>query len=620
MVNATLHCSTRVGRPLRSVAVAGTLLLVLFVVPAVVLAQPAAEDAPDAVIELWDQDWTINADGSIVYHERKHVRFNNERAYGALADPRIAFNADTDNLEIIATRTRLPDGSYRELPDYANVPATPEESAGWPAFASIRERLLVMSGLQPGAVTEIEYRITTKAGTRPFLSADLRIDDQYPVTQRTVRVKSNAKQPVSYVFPGAPAKTGPDWSYTAKDVAAVRPEPQAPPWQACGQRLTFTTGPTGDAWATQRLDRVAKAADTSPQIEQLAADWTKDQPDATGKLRALQEKLAAAFNFVEFPVDWRPATTRPASVMIDCNYGLPDEAAALLLALARVAGLEVAPGLVVDDETWVDATAQDSMVSAFVVLLDDQAWDAHHGRVVRDEHWAGHTVVTVREGKVVRTPLPEWTEPDDSRCQISGKLTIKDDGTLSGELRLRTTGLFVSADDLRCADAQKKRLGALFGRVVPGLKIESFAVMSLADGLLEATAQLKSTKPLEKADGCYLLRLAENGPFMADVPLPLRAGERVGKVRLAGAFDEQIEVTLEWPEKWAVLVQPVGLPNAQGCWGEIEQSAAIDGQMLTLARHTRVGENELCPADFAALRSAVDRLRTESARTLLLKP
>ena len=86
------------------------LLLLAFSCLAACAAAAQTATPPDAVIELWEQSWTVSTDGSLTYQEKQHVRLNNERANGEFADPRITFNRDTQKVEIVTARTRLPDG------------------------------------------------------------------------------------------------------------------------------------------------------------------------------------------------------------------------------------------------------------------------------------------------------------------------------------------------------------------------------------------------------------------------------------------------------------------------------------------------------------------------------
>ncbi|HMQ16450.1 MAG TPA: hypothetical protein PKC49_10785, partial [Phycisphaerae bacterium] len=89
----------------------------------------ARAEPPDAVIELWEQHWTLNGDGSTAYHEKKHVRLNSDRAYRHFADPRITFNRDTDEVEVVVAGTKPPAGGNIDVPDYSRNEVSPGATA-----------------------------------------------------------------------------------------------------------------------------------------------------------------------------------------------------------------------------------------------------------------------------------------------------------------------------------------------------------------------------------------------------------------------------------------------------------------------------------------------------------
>lgn len=637
---------------LQSVHRAGPASLALLLLWSVSALAQSPATPPDAVIELWEQNWTLGGDGSIVYHERQHVRLNNERAHGEFADPRITYNADTDQLEILVARVKRPDGTYRELPDYSHVEVAPGNNSGWPAFAGIRQHVVVMSGIEPGCLVELEYKITTRPGARPYLTADLRLDHRYPIRERkiSVDVPPNVKLR-SVLMNYSPSQDGSSTdmrTWTFHDLPAAPDGPQSPPWQTRSPRLMFSTADGASHWLKHRTAQLEAAAQNSDLITRLATEWIKDKEGPSDKLRALQEKLAASFNFIELPVEWRPSTIRPAPEVLRSNYGLPEEAAAVLLALARAVRLPVCPGLLINDDVWHRDAPQDAMVAAYVVLLVGSApeeleltptpdglkeyyakldtgeapeiWDPHHGRLRRTTRWAGHTILPVPDVLMPRIVLPAWTDAADSRCHVRGKVIIAEDGTFTGSLTLRTTGLFVTSESLRSSDAQKSRISALLGRILPDINVESFTVTALAPGNFEVSAQIKSAKPLKKLGDAHCLQLAQDGPFLADVPMPLTYTRRATPARLSGAFDEDTTITFEWPEKWQLVAQPADLPPGDYICGCVEQSATTDQHSLSLHRRTRIAQRELSADDFLTLRTLLNEARSERARTLLLKP
>jgi hypothetical protein len=621
----------------RRIAVATALLGGLFCA-ALAPAQTTPAARPDAVIELWEQHWTLNADGSTVYHFKQHVQLNDERAYGEFGDPRITFDEQSEKLEIVAARTKLADGRYQELADYSKVVVGPDGATGWPAFGSLRQQLLVMGGLEPGCVVELEYKITAKPGRRAYLAADLRLDHRYSIRKRVVSVTVpkgvTVRSAVGHLPSGmaAPAPDQTQWAFD--NLPAAIDEPQSPPWQVRSPRLMFSTAGDLNEWLSRRTAEIEAAADESEYITAIATEWTKDQKDPVGKLRALQEKLGARLNFVEFPVDWRPPGLRPASDVLANNYGLPAETAAALLALGRAAKLPVRAGMLVNDEVWNDDVPQDGAVAAYVVLFVNapeangeaaadietvDIWEARQGRILRNGHWAGYALLPAPNQVMPLALLPPFAEPDESHCRVFGKVTVGDDGNFAGDLWLQTTGLFVTSEALRTSDAQKARLAALLGRVLPDLTIDSFVVKTLSSGEFEAAAKIKSAKPLKKFTDRQCLVLAADSPALADVPLPLAPVAREMPIRLTGAFDEEVGLTIEWPEKWEVEALPDALPAAKGDWGTTGQTVTREKNSVRLQRHVRVNNSTLLPPAFVALRDSLNELRSEHARALILR-
>ncbi len=622
--------ATRPASPVRRGGFAQRALALLLTVGLATVGR-AAE--PDAEILVWDQGWYLNPDGTVTLTEKQHVRFNNERAFGDLADPRITYNVDTDTLEILVARTRLPDGTVRELPSYGRVEVAPGGVAGWPAFAGLRQTVLVMPGLEPGAVTEVEYRLTRSADAAPYLAADTRLDHRYPVRERRVEVGMlrHAKiEPQVVNLPKDRYRTHVRsegehviWTLEAGPLPENPDEPQCPPWYERCPRLAFSSAGDGHAFIHDRLadlDGLAGIADD--ELRAAAATWTSGQTDPQARLRALQEKLAATFSVVEMPAAWRTGKLRSAAECLRSGYGLPDEAALTLLALARAAGLDTQPAIVTTDAAWLAAAGQDSMVGAFIVTLagdrDGLGWDPRYGRVARDGRWFGASVRGPSSIAAGAGALPAWDDPDESRLVCSGSLKIGADGNYSGTLVVRLTGLFVTSEALRTDGAQKSRLQAIAKRVLPDIQVESLVVRELSTARFEAELKVKSAAALPRLGGGWRLCLPAEAPFGADVPLPLAASSRRLPVRLVGACTEQIDLAIEWPEGWEASVAPRALPAITGPWGRVEQLVTLEPTRLRLSRTVRLAERVMSPETFGEIRGVLNALRGEGARLLVV--
>src|SRR5207244_1185465 len=164
-----------------------------------------------------------------------------------------------------------------------------------------------------------------------------------------------------------------------------------PPWQIRCARFSFSTAGNCDTWLAGVLGRMESAADQAELVKSLAARWTKDITEPIEKLRAIQQKLAATFNFVDFDPGLRPAP-RPAG---HTAYGYSMSKPRTIIAFAP------------------------------------------------------------------------WEKADESKCSITGKITVGENGTYSGRLSFRSSGLFVATESLRSADAQRARAEVILHRVLP---------------------------------------------------------------------------------------------------------------------------------------------------------
>lgn len=633
--------------PSAEIRIASTLALAVITATSIAPAQSASDPRPDALIQEWHQHWARTRDGGTTYHERRRVKLLNDRAYGAFADPRITYDARTESVEIIAARVRTPDGRIVDTPAYSRNEVSPSGPAGWPAFASLRQIVLTLSGIEPGCVTDVEYRIVSRPERRAVLAADLRLDHEYPIALRTIRVDEDAGTDLASEVTGLPTTAytymvtsggvdGPmvshRWEFTA--LAPAVSEPQSPPWQAHSPRLCFTTA-NPETWAADTLHPLATTSESDRGLAGVGQTWAADAVGDDARVRAVQKRFAETFNFVDFDVSWRPAQLRPAAEVFASGHGLPEECLAVFLGLAGPGGR---PGILVADNAWSAAAPQTAAIAAWVAVFpngDGQSvWHPQHGPVARDARWAGHTLHWMTDdGTVGTVPLASFADPTESELSLAARIRIGPDGTYTGTAAFTISGLFLPAALAGDDGRQKDRVRELLGRVLPKLKVESLRVRSLAPGsgraagagwtagVFTGEATLASDGPLEKTADRFSFTLAADGPHTLNIAWPpLARSRREGPVWLTGAFQERVELIIEWPEGWKLEARPADGASATADWGAVEQFTSVDGPRLRLERSLRVTSREMSAASFLAIRDALNQLRTESARTLLLKP
>ncbi len=593
----------------------------------------------DAVILRWEQHWTLTGDGTVRRRDHKWLKLLNLRPVRQVADPRIDFVAGRDEVIIHAARTHLPDGAVLPVPEYSFNIAAPGDVAGWPQYAAWQQRIVSFSGIEPGAILELDYEVITPPGVMPWLEAELRLSEDYPTVEREITVTvpygvtlhhqmdviPNVQSSQERAVVNGAGQTTYRWR--AHDLPGDRGEPQSPGWQRRGSRLRFTTCPSSAAWVTAMLDRVNLAAQPDDTIKAFAESAVGDEADPAERVRRIARKLHDSFNFVTSPKALASLSRRSATDVLRANYGNELESAAVFLAAVRSLGMEASPAVGVDANLWDESGGLAPIGSAFagvVVRVDLPGGGVHvhprHGLFKNPGNWGRHYLLSVDEaGTLQRLYVFARGENEPGELDITGNIVVDPEGAATGDLRIRATGVFFDPSKLDTADAQKSLIERLVGRVLSDFSVKSHSVVTLSDDAFRATVSVESKGPIPELEERHILRFGEGPAFLSDVPMPLTRSYRRTDVQLASRFRESTDVMIELPEGWEPSIVPASPAKVAGPWGMVAQTVDVDDRTVRLRRNVTVNTETLSPDDFDKLRQAVNALRTNQSVLLTFR-
>ncbi len=590
----------------------------------------------DAVILHWKQHWTLDHDGTV--HQRNHYRVKilNTRPIGRFGDPRIGYLNDRDKLIFHKAQATLPDGSVLPVPDYSFNIVGPDDVGGWPEYADWREMVVSFGGIEPGVILELDYEIVTPPNDLPWIDADIRLDDDYPVVERVVSITVPSNVTVNHRLDRAPgvtvdenhAATGSGatstCTWTAKALQGDRGQPRSLPWRRRSPRLRFTTCPDSTTWASRIIDSVDRSAAINNSIKSFTDTAVENERDPVERVRKLATKLSNSFNFVSSSRAMRGLACRQAGDVLNANYGNTLESATLLLAALRSLGYDARPAVGVDAAAWNEsdqiAPTGSALAAALVqVDLPQGAVYVHPrlGMIKNPGVWGRHRVLTLDANRRLhQTYLYARGERDPSDLRITGKIAIDKTARATGELRIHLTGAFYDPAGLETAEKQKSLIEKMVARVLTDFDVDSHSVVTLSDDSFKATANVVSKANLKKYDRHHVLKFGDGPAFLNSFHLPLDRTLRHSDVYLGGRVHEDIDVTVEFPDTWWTSVSPASLPPAEGTWGRASQSVSLDGQSLRFHRAIVIATETISADGFGALSRAVNALR--STRHLVL--
>ncbi len=604
--------------------------LLLAALTVLLLAAPAraAGDPPDAVILKEELNFRLNDDGSVTRREYRLVRINNRRAISAFADPRIPYREGRDTVKILKAVTHLRSGTVLPVPAYSLNTASPRDIAGWPRYADWRERIVSFSGIEPGVVLELEFEVREAAASPPRLSRDLRISADYPIMEKVVtlslpdkiepRHRVDGVHLLPEVSQGAGYRT---WRWAFTDLPATRGESTSLPWEMRCPRLRFSTHAGTEAWVREYLLLVNDAATPDPAIKRFARATVGREEDLIERCRLLSGRLAKTFHVIPSLKAETPPVCVSAPVAFRSNYGNRLESAAVLAACLRALDCEVELAVAVNARTW-DHMPVDSGLQALLIRVnsDDEVRfvDPVGGLLTPGKMSLAIYSVDGPSHTMRLSYLHPLGSDAISELKITGRLTLERSGLLRGVLTMECSGAFFDPTEFQGAKSQKKFVGTVLALLAPGLTADSVDVLALSDRRFEVRTRVATAKPVAAVAGVRTLRLGADPLFMARFPLPLSESQRTTAVDLRGPFREILDLEFRYPERVSVLAAPAEVNQRLGNDGAVLQTVNKKPGGLRLRRSIFVNRTIVCPEEFRVLRTAINLLRTEGGRTILL--
>lgn len=594
----------------------------------VLLATFAA--AEDAEILSWEQTFTVQADGGLVRRDHRLVKINSSRAYGDFADPRIDYEEGRETVRILKAVTHLASGTILPVPDYSLNIASPNDVAGWPAWAAWRQRIVTFSGLEPGVVVELCYEVESAPGVHKWFEADLRIEERYPTRSRKVTVLVPKGTPLRHelspgiagVYTLSTEGAGTRHEWTFEDLPAAQDEPQSPPWrERCGRLVLCALGEDADPDRAV-LQPIRRAAVAGREVRALAESATKDALSPREQAEMLVKAVRETLHVVGSRKTWRSLSIRPAEIVLREGYASPPEAAALLAALLTELGQGSVPVLLVAEDSGAFRLPVTDRIRDFLVMVDSE------GEPLFVHPTAGPVFKTAEHRDLVIFDAPSGGAsrvldiPEPGRwgnwLSIDGKLAMDTEGGLRGRLKITASGRFFDPAALRTEDARKAFLGGISGRLVKGLEVTDYTVDRLGPIEFQATANVKLPKPWMKDGKTCLFRLGDGPMFPDRIPFPLHPADRRTDLRLAGAVGEEVNVRFEVPEGWKVDVPPGVRPAAEASSRVFEVMELVEGG-FRLDRQIHLPDT-VAATDFAEVRRAVSGMLADRQRIVAVRP
>jgi len=580
-----------------------------------------AQDNEDAVFLKIEKEYILNADGSWDYHYYKklklltHLSFN--RLYG---ETFIVYNPAYQKLRINRCITTMADGKVIAAPANAFNEVLPGFAANSGAYNHLREMVVTHTGLEVGAVVELDYTITSSKDFLPGLMGSEVIGEWSPVNELKVIVRVPAGEELQYkvlrirTAPQVSEENGMKvFTFAFTGLKARSHEPLQARMNADLPRLIFST-----INGQQAYDYLVQQAGFSKTPDKGAVAAVKKIREENKEDRAaalkLQSLVAGDINTVNIPPELLGYRARTAAETWKSNGGTELEKCLLLAGMLSEAGINA------EVVAAVPAFLFDQNL-AFLPLTDHylvQVNPKEDKQMYLSATSTGEQNLVYDLGGMTLLPLNPQKPLNPANIE-SGQARIVTKGELSLNDSLRMTGKLVSELYDKCnpffslKKDEKKAKGLL-----SGAGVKEAAVVNLAQerSTIEYTIGGKDS-PREQA-GYYFMELPYNGGGSKSWGMGYLNASRETALEIPYLLTEEYSYTLDLPAGLK-LVNPTPRTDMTQGFGKLLVEIVQNNNRLSITKKLDLTQVKISPADYKAFKKMMDTWNDKNAWEIILK-
>jgi uncharacterized protein DUF3858/uncharacterized protein DUF3857 len=333
------------------------------------------ENADAEYLKL-EKKYTLNTDGSIDYRCSKSLKLLTHFAFHRLyGETFILYNTDFQKLKINSAYTVMSDGKNTTTPKNAFNQVLPRFSTNAPYYNNIREMVVTHTGLEKGAIINLDYTIHTKKGFYQELMGNEILTTSSHVNELTIIVEVPSEQLLNLRLlniAGAPVISNTEsstiytWKFNSlpansKDSFQEYDELSAP-------RLIFSTTDLQSA-LSYFTNQSGFDFHANNSMKETVTKITDNENDQLRIALEIQKIVCNNLNNLNIPLQYTGFSCRTPEETWNSNQGTQLEKVLLLKSMLEIANIKVDPVVIIPTDFFDRKVGDLKSFNNFLVKL-----------------------------------------------------------------------------------------------------------------------------------------------------------------------------------------------------------------------------------------------------------
>ncbi len=519
-------------------------------------------------------------------------------------DPEIPYDSVRQELMVSMSRTFMANGKVVDTTPNGFNRITPDAVALAPDYTSLQDMVVTLLGLEPGAITYLDYTIRDRKPLGEVFSGTVLFGGRNPVLRQelTIEVPAGTVLQVreANAVPAAQKSTTAGverYFWRMDDLPAAWALDAEPLASRFRPRVSFSNASNWDAALHPLVAAIAVDTAVTPEMRRIIGNEFGDDLSAESCVLTIQTFLRERFNRIEHAYPLFKRTLRPAAKVFESGYGHTLDLAVLFAALARAAGLAADVALVFSNVS--DVPSLDDFSEALVIVQTDggeRLFDVTKPpKECLRERLGDAQILRLKSGaSLTPAPMPWADQPTFSEFLVSWNL--KSDSSTSGEGVWHFGGALNHLGKMRDGKLEELLTGMLKG-FWKGVTVEDVRVRTMSPRESELAFHLRLPQAGDTAGGVRTFCLPDNKAYTnAVLPKNVNFAEakRPVPLFLRALGDWHVKLRMEYPEEWRTIHLPIEV-NVQNAQGSFIQTVRTEGKVITVERRMHFSERTIVP-------------------------
>ncbi len=584
----------------------------------------AQEKTSDAVFEKIVKEYTLNADGSTEFHYYKKLKLNTHYSFNRLyGETFIVYNPAYQTLKINKSQTTQMDGNVVKAPENSFNEVLPRFARNVPNHNGLRELVVTHTGLEVGAVIELDYSVKSKAGFMKGLMADEVLTESSPVMQKQIII--NVPKGKELNFKVINLRTGPKITETGKTTTYTfnfsglkedSHEGHQPGDKTHQPRMFFSTLTFAGA-----ISEITNQNAFDYKLNEEMKDVVKETKDKCSSdlelVLKLQKIVAEEMNSWYVPPVYSGYNIRTGIETWNSNGGTPCEKTLLLAGLLREAGVHAKPVMVVPSKLYNEKIGCLPLAENILLQVSPRDRELMYISALKS---ADQNLVFSLNNKTILLfePTKQYVESLNEKFEnkviTNGSFVIGDDFKIAGNIE---TSLTEATNPYYKIKFDSSYLKSVIGGISKK-EILSCEVINSAQYRSLGKLVIESKNPFKSQGDYFFWEIPVNKKGTESWQISYLNSERFTPYVVPFPINEQYSYTITLPSK-TNLVNPIELKELKTDFGELVLSTSVEGNKVTVKRMLVINRPVISTAEYPAFKEMMDLWNEKNFRTLILK-